>query len=240
MNPEIAAKAHEEDDFGAKQRLQQSFRWMMRFFTFIPIPLITQTDAQTMFEVTTQDKKIIAQMARDSLNAAVSGKQIPSPSEYPALSFTQHDGAFVTLYNGEALRGCIGLLDNSVTFSETLIEATQKSATEDYRFDPIRSSELPALKIDVTILTPRERISPDADIVIGTHGLIIELRGKRGLLLPQVASERNWNAHQFLNALCKKAYLPSESWRDPAAKLYRFCGYIFSFPYQDNPGGGEI
>jgi uncharacterized protein len=193
----------------------------------------------TTFTLTPDDQQIIAHITGDSLRASVSGNKIPDAMEYPALSFTQHDGVFVTLYSGSSLRGCIGILDNTVAFTEALIDATVKSATEDFRFDPVSPAEFAELKIDVTILTPRERISSEKDIEIGTHGLLIELRGRRGLLLPQVASERRWNALQFLDALCNKAALPHGSWRDPAAKLYRFCGYMFSFPYSDNSMRGE-
>ena len=50
----------------------------------------------------------------------------------------------------------------------------------------------------------------------------------RGLLLPQVAVERNWSAERFLEEGCRKAGLPLDAWRDPETKLYAFTADVFS------------
>ena len=60
-------------------------------------------------------------------------------------------------------------------------------------------------------------------IVVGKHGLIIEKGNKRGLLLPQVATEYNWTSEEFLNHTCSKAGLPQNTWKEKTDfKIYTF------------------
>jgi MEMO1 family protein len=160
-----------------------------------------------MFTVTSQDEIIIAAITCGALQAAVNAKKFPAASHYQPLSFNDHNGVFVTLHSGDRLRGCIGLLDSSIPFIEALIESAKNAATEDYRFDPVAPDELPDLSIEVTILSPTKRIHSEDEVVIGVHGLIIEHRGLRGLLLPQVATERRWMLCSFLmHSVIKQAF----------------------------------
>jgi AmmeMemoRadiSam system protein A len=119
------------------------------------------------------------------------------------------------------------MMDPSQPLADAVADAAIASATRDHRFDPILPDELPRLSVDITVLEPREPITGPADVIIGRHGLYIEHSGARGILLPQVAEERGWDAEQFLEALCRKAGLRFGAWRDGAARLYRFGGVKF-------------
>jgi AmmeMemoRadiSam system protein A len=178
------------------------------------------------------DKEVMADFARKALRAAVFREPVPS-GRNSSLSFPDYAGAFVTLYHDNQLRGCIGILDESLPCIEAIIIAAQKSALQDYRFEPISKNELRDLVIEVSILSPPERITSSDQIQIGEHGLIIELRGSRGLLLPQVASERKWTPERFLSAVCEKASLPASALNDPEVKLFRFSGSRFSFSFAE-------
>ena len=59
-------------------------------------------------------------------------------------------------------------------------------------------------------------------------GLILEFGGRRGLLLPQVATEWEFDRTTFLGELSRKAGLPPETWRQPGAKLWSFQAEVFS------------
>ncbi|MEP6593741.1 MAG: AMMECR1 domain-containing protein, partial [Acidobacteriota bacterium] len=80
----------------------------------------------------------------------------------------------------------------------------------------------------VSVLGPLEPIDPaqpDA-ITIGRHGLVAEQGARRGLLLPQVATEWGWTAAQFLRQTCVKAGLPPDAWQH-GARIFRFDAEVF-------------
>jgi uncharacterized protein (TIGR00296 family) len=62
---------------------------------------------------------------------------------------------------------------------------------------------------------------------VGRHGLIIERGWRRGLLLPQVATEHGWDRETFLTHTCLKAGLPSDAWRG-GARILTFEAQVFS------------
>ena len=117
----------------------------------------------------------------------------------------------------------VGVDDLAVDVARCAAEA----ASDDPRFPPLDQSELPALSIEVSVLGPLEQIDPhDPDaIVIGQHGLVAEQGRRRGLLLPQVASERHWTREEFLDQTCVKAGLRADAWRH-GATVYRFCADV--------------
>ena len=75
-----------------------------------------------------------------------------------------------------------------------------------------------------------KRLASTDDIVIGRHGLLIGLGGRRGVLLPQVAYERGWTREEFLREVCHKAGLPPDAWKRPEAELHSFEAEVFGEP----------
>jgi AmmeMemoRadiSam system protein A len=143
--------------------------------------------------------------------------------EFPAAS-----GAFVTLKRGGRLRGCIGTLECRRPLAEEVARVAVSAAREDPRFEPLRASELEDLDVEVSVLGPLEAIDPHdpAAIEIGRHGLVVEQGRRRGLLLPQVATEWGWHREEFLSQTCVKAGLPRDAWRQ-GATVYRFDAVVF-------------
>jgi uncharacterized protein len=97
----------------------------------------------------------------------------------------------------------------------------------DPRFPPVSQAELPRLDVEISVLTPEHEVGSIADIEVGRHGLIVEQGYRRGLLLPQVATERGWNAEVFLAHTCLKAGLPEDAWRR-GARILVFEAQVFS------------
>jgi AmmeMemoRadiSam system protein A len=137
-------------------------------------------------------------------------------------------GVFVTIKRRGELRGCLGTLQMRGSLAEEVARCARDSATEDPRFPPMSPGELPDSSIEISVLGPLEPIEPPAEqaIVIGTHGLVAEQGGRRGLLLPQVALEWGWTPEQFLRQTCHKAGLPLDAWRR-GARMYRFAAEVF-------------
>ncbi|MBV6513123.1 MAG: hypothetical protein FMNOHCHN_02649 [Ignavibacteriaceae bacterium] len=155
--------------------------------------------------------------------------EYPYPSvqykNYPALM--NHNGAFVTLYLDNHLRGCIGYVESDAPIFETVCEAAILAATEDPRFAPLTAEELPQVLIEVSVLSVPKKIKDYVEIEIGKHGLIVDEAGHRGLLLPQVAVEHKMKLDQFLTALCQKAGLPGNYWTRRMMHMMTFEADVF-------------
>lgn len=123
-------------------------------------------------------------------------------ASHPELAAAR--GAFTTIHVGGQLRGCLGELESPDSLAETTARCAFRTARVDPRFEPVREEELGALKLRVSVLSAFERIAPE-DVVIGTHGLLARHGGRRGLLLPEVPVEHQWDLPTFLTHLYRKA-----------------------------------
>jgi AMMECR1 domain-containing protein len=162
-----------------------------------------------MSPLSNEDRFTLLELARRAIVNVVSEKRIPDvPAHSGALSVP--GGAFVTLHRSGQLRGCVGQV-----------------ALHDARFPPVVAGELVDLEIEISVLSPLEPIAPEA-VIVGLHGLMIVQGDSRGLLLPQVAVERQWSALRFLEETCAKASLPSDAWKISGARIYAFTAEVFS------------
>lgn len=158
--------------------------------------------------------------------------------------FSEDRGVFVTLsrYPSGDLRGCIGYPYPVMPLGEALVGAA-RSACHDPRFPDLGRSELDGITVEVTLLTPPRDIdfSGPSDLLskvrVGRDGLIIECRGRRGLLLPQVPVEWGWDAEEYLANLSVKAGLPPSAWTWDGARIQSFEGEVFS---ELSPGGEVV
>ena len=136
-------------------------------------------------------------------------------------------GVFVTLRRRGQLRGCIGQLDARMPLMTAVGFAAASSALEDPRFERVRPEEVGELTIEISVLTPFVEIAPEK-VVPGTHGLVIQQGNRRGLLLPQVATEHGLSRERFLEETCAKAGLPRDAWRDATTHIFGFTAEVFS------------
>lgn len=173
-----------------------------------------------------ENQKELLQLARHTLEKYLAGRSTQEiKSENPALQ--QKTGAFVTLHNHGDLRGCIGYLISEDPLWQTVKRMAVAAATEDTRFDSVTLDELPEIDIEISVLTPFQKIKDLDEIEVGKHGLLITKGRNRGLLLPQVATENNWNREEFLAHTCLKAGLSPEDWMDPQAQIEIFSAQVF-------------
>jgi hypothetical protein len=145
--------------------------------------------------------------------------------------FSEKRGVFTTLTKHGDLRGCIGFPYPIKRLDEAIIESAISAAVDDPRFQPVKLSEMDEIIVEVTVLTPPEKIEAKPrkipeHVEIGRHGLIVKMGPFSGLLLPQVAVEYNFDEEEFLCQTCMKAGLPPDCWLT-GAEVYRFEGQIF-------------
>jgi AmmeMemoRadiSam system protein A len=174
--------------------------------------------------VSEADRRRLLDIARAAIVAHVCGTVRP---DLEAADFEQRrHGAFVTLYSGGELRGCIGHLEPDDGLPQIVARCAVAACSADPRFRAVDRAEVDRLSIEVSILGPLEPIRGADDIEIGRHGLVIEKDRRRGLLLPQVATEWGWTREQFLAQTCRKAGLDPQAWMH-GATLWRFEAEVF-------------
>ncbi len=137
---------------------------------------------------------------------------------------------FVTLTEDGELRGCMGSLEPARSVREAVVASAINAALDDPRFRPVAAEELPAIHIEISVLGPPTSIADPGAFQPGIDGVIVERSGRRGLLLPQVATEFSWAAPQMFDAVCRKAGLPADAWRDPRTRLRTFRTVRFGGP----------
>ena len=103
--------------------------------------------------------------------------------------------------------------------ADTIANLAAAVSDSDPRFDAVSAPELDGIELEISVLTPEREIQSVADIEVGRHGLIVEQGQRRGLLLPQVATEHGWDAPTFAFHACLKASLPANAWREGARML---------------------
>jgi len=167
----------------------------------------------------------LLRLALTSIERALDGEPPPRLLERPHPDDPSH-GVFVTLRIGEELRGCIGTLAAEEGIPNTVVKFAREAAFRDPRFPPVTKEEWPGVALEVSVLTPPRRISPE-EVEPGRHGIILEAGMRRGLLLPQVATEWGFSREQFLAAVSQKAGLPDNAWKTPGAALFAFEAEVF-------------
>ena len=148
----------------------------------------------------------------------------------PDIPDQPHGGAFVTLTNRGRLRGCIGTFSPKDTLVET-IASSAEAAAHDPRFhqNPITAEEVDDLRVEISILTEPEPTDHPEQLEVGKHGIWVRRGASSGCFLPQVATERNWSADEFLSNCCSmKAGLPANAWRDRSTEVLLFSANVIT------------
>lgn len=164
------------------------------------------------------ERRALLRLARAAVAAAV-GVEPPaagSTAGDPSGGLGRPGGAFVTLRLEGRLRGCIGHVEASDPLAETVRRVAGLAATADPRFDAVTAAELPRVALEISVLGPQREPDDPLRLEIGRHGVLVDDGPRRGLLLPQVAVERGWDARRFLREVCRKAGLAGNAWRRTA------------------------
>ena len=191
----------------------------------------------TDFVLTSEDKRILKDIALTSIHDSLDGKKMASADYSKALGnlspLTSHlsplkrkCGAFVSLHKHGRLRGCIGHFGEDVPLHEIVAEMARAAAFQDPRFSPVTRDELDDLDIEISVLTPMRRIQSLDEFELHRHGIYIKKGYRSGTYLPQVADEVNWTKEEFVSHCAQdKAGLGWDGWRD--AELYIYEAIVF-------------
>jgi AmmeMemoRadiSam system protein A len=173
-----------------------------------------------------EQKSFLLDLARRTIRFYLEkGESLKERSDDPLLH--EKRGAFVTLKVDGELRGCIGYVLPHKPLLQTIIDCAIAAATQDFRFSSIQKEELPRLNIEISVLTLPRKIKGVSEIKLGEHGIILSKGPHKGLLLPQVPVEWNWDLETYLNHGCLKAGLAEDEWRK-GAKIEIFSAQVFS------------
>jgi uncharacterized protein len=177
----------------------------------------------TRNEFASDERAVLLKLARESILSALERREISLNPPSPHLA--EPRGAFTTIYFENSLRGCVGYVFPVASLYRTVAETARAAAFEDTRFSPVTLEEATGLDVSLSILSPLRVIKPE-EVEIGVHGLVVVQGGRRGLLLPQVPVEHQWDRVTFVRQTCRKAGLPLDAW-EQGATLEAFTAEVF-------------
>ena len=144
------------------------------------------------------------------------GATLPDAAQVPR-ALDEPRASFVTLTIDHALRGCCGTLEPARPLLLDVWHNAQASAFRDPRFPPLTVREWRRSHLEVSVLTPCERIVVADEqellrtLVPGRDGLVLVWRGRRATFLPKVW-EQVAGAQEFVARLKHKAGWAAEFW----------------------------
>jgi len=180
---------------------------------------------RSAFELGTDDCEALLTSAHETLRRLrATGNRDPVWAQGGSLALDSSRGVFVSLHRGPQLLGCVGCVTSGLPLAEAVPEFALAAALDDPRFRPGAAVEGP-IDIEISVLTPLRRVRSASGFEVGRHGAVLMLGGRSGLLLPQVATGRGWDAAQFLAALERKSGVNVE---DPRARMFVFEAQVFA------------
>ncbi len=173
-----------------------------------------------------EDKKNLLTLARQSITTWLNTRKYPDFTPQSDI-MKKELAVFVTLHKKGSLRGCIGHMEPRFPLYDAVRRMAVQSATGDPRFPDVRSQELDEIDIEISVLTPMEKVNDvKQDIRIGRDGLLLRAGRYQGVFLPQVPVEQKWNLDEYLSNLSRKAGMfDGNGWKK--GTLYTFQAIVF-------------
>jgi hypothetical protein len=173
-----------------------------------------------------EEKETLRDIAWEAIRNRIRNVYRPVPKP-DASKLQEPRGVFVSLHRKGCLRGCIGLIEGREPLYQAVAQMAVQAAFGDPRFPPLQPDELDDLDLEISVLTPLQRIHDPSEIVVGVHGVMVRRGHRSGLLLPQVAVEHGWSREELLEWTCRKAGLPPDAWKDPRTEIFVFSADVF-------------
>jgi AmmeMemoRadiSam system protein A len=149
-------------------------------------PVIKEMEKEQMQAIRSKES-VFVRLARETLESYVLNGKIPMPPVNLPAEMLQQAGVFVSIKKDGQLRGCIGTIEPvQPSIAAEIIANAVSAGTRDPRFEPVMTAELDRLEYSVDILSPAEPIVGMDELDSKRYGVIVEKRGRRGLLLPNL------------------------------------------------------
>jgi AmmeMemoRadiSam system protein A len=171
------------------------------------------------------ERKKILVYARELLRAHLTHG--PKPKlELSHEVMEQKRGIFVTLKCGGRLRGCIGHILGAEPLGKSIPHMTLAAAFEDPRFPPLTLNELADLAVHISLLTEPVLVKSYKEIRLGTDGIIVTCGWKKGVYLPEVATETGWDSKTFFESCAfEKAGLMDQELAEARIEVFQTEGF---------------
>lgn len=190
------------------------------------------------------EKSSLLSIALDSINSGLK-HGVPAHlncGDYPER-LTRQRASFVTLKQGETLRGCIGTLEARTSLVESVADNAYAAAFRDPRFAALGDTELNDLTIEVSVLSPLNPVSFDSEqallekMIPGEAGWVLQDDGHRGTFLPSVWSSLS-DPVEYLRHLKIKAGLGPDYW-SKSLKVWCYTTDSFASPATEIARSGQ-
>jgi len=176
-------------------------------------------------EFSREERRLLLHLAHRSILSAF--RETGSAEPHFSAHLSEPRGVFTTLYLHQNLRGCVGYAHPISPLHRAVADSARAAAFEDTRFWPVTEAEAVELQVSLSVLSRLFPIAPE-QVEVGRHGLVISESSRRGLLLPQVPVELDWDRETFLDQTCCKAGLRPGAWQKKEATLEAFTAEVFS------------
>lgn len=180
-------------------------------------------------ELNSADKEYLLNLARRSIEHYPDNQTLLEVERPKSKILNAKRAVFVTLNKNSNLRGCIGQMKAQMPLYEAVLKMAISAAFNDYRFSPVTKKEMNNINIEISVLTPMQKIDNIDEIKMGRDGVWIQKGKRSGVYLPQVATETGWDKKTFLENLCShKAHLPKNAYKNENVDIYIFQVEKFS------------
>ena len=169
------------------------------------------------------DGQALARYARAAIRESLGG---PAATRPHGDGVDEPGATFVTLHRGERLQGCMGVIEPRRPLADDVRDHALAAALDDPRALPLSLDEVDDLDVEVSILSPLERIAAEsaeaaaAQLRPGVDGVVFAVGARRSTYLPQVWEDLP-DPLDFLRKLRAKAGVPADYW-SPQVNLYRY------------------
>jgi AmmeMemoRadiSam system protein B/AmmeMemoRadiSam system protein A len=187
--------------------------------------LIRPETAPPGTSLSSSDRRDLLDFARQTIERYLATETVPLARDFGPAAWGA-SGAFVTLKKDDELRGCIGHLQADRPLCQVVGEVALKAAFEDGRFAPVMAGEMAEIQVEISVLTPFEKVTGPQKVRVGIDGVLLRKAGKSAVFLPQVATEQGWDREEMLGQLCRKAGLAATAWQSNA-EIWTFQAEVF-------------
>lgn len=184
-------------------------------------------------DLTEEEKKFLLSLARQTLDTYLKDGKKPEVDESKINArLKKIQGCFVTLDSNGNLRGCTGQILPYEELYKCIIDVAVNSAVNDGRFLPVTYEESKSLGIEISVLTPPQKLDYDSpeDLLNKLRpmvdGVVVKSGWHQATFLPQV-----WDSfstkESFLSSLCMKGGASSDCWKSVDTEIYTYQANVF-------------